>query len=182
MRILKKNLTKPIFFDTDCISSFLWVNAYSMLVKIFSGRIVIPKQVYEELNNRKTKHLKIKIDEMLSKKVAYLKNIDISSSEYLLYLNLIGTENTKVIGKGEAASIVLAQKYNGILASNNLSDIKIYTDKFKITSITTADILYKLFVKNILTKDEIENIWQAMLAKKRKLGYESFSKYMEKRH
>lgn len=137
-----------------------------MLVKIFSGRIVIPKQVYEELNNRKTKHLKIKIDEMLSKKVAYLKNIDISSSEYLLYLNLIGTENTKVIGKGEAASIVLAQKYNGILASNNLSDIKIYTDKFKITSITTADILYKLFVKNILTKDEIENIWQAMLAKK----------------
>lgn len=179
---LKKNWTKPIFFDTDCLSSFLWINASEILIKLFGGRIVIANKVYEELNNKRTKHLKIKIDAMLSRKVAYLKNIDINSSEYLIYLNLINIQNMKVIGKGEAASIVLAKKYGGILASNNLSDIKLYTDKFEIKNITTADILYKLFIKSILNKDEIENMWQAMLAKKRKLGYESFSKYLNKRH
>ena len=42
-------MTEPLFFDTDCISAFLWVNNESILSKLFPGRIVIPKEVYDEL-------------------------------------------------------------------------------------------------------------------------------------
>ena len=46
-------LTEPLFFDTDCISAFLWVDNESILAKLFPGRIVIPKEVYDELSNPK---------------------------------------------------------------------------------------------------------------------------------
>lgn len=46
-----------------------------------------------------------------------------------------------MIGKGEAASISLAKEHNGIVASNNLSDIAYYIEKFKLKHITTGDIL-----------------------------------------
>ena len=44
-------MTEPLFFDTDCISAFLWVNNESILSKLFPGRIVIPKEVYDELSH-----------------------------------------------------------------------------------------------------------------------------------
>ena len=43
-------LTNSIFFDTDCICAFLWVENESILEKMYSGRIVIPKQVYDEID------------------------------------------------------------------------------------------------------------------------------------
>ena len=36
----------------------------------------------------------------------------------------------KVIGAGEAASIAMAKIYDGIVASNNLSDINVYINVF----------------------------------------------------
>lgn len=44
-------LTNSIFFDTDCISDFLWVNNECILEKLYYGKIVIPKEVYNELRN-----------------------------------------------------------------------------------------------------------------------------------
>ena len=44
-------MTEPLFFDTDCISAFLWVDHESILSKLFPGRIVIPKEVYDELSH-----------------------------------------------------------------------------------------------------------------------------------
>lgn len=43
-------LIDSIFFDTDCISAFLWVKNESLLETMYSGKIVIPKEVYDELN------------------------------------------------------------------------------------------------------------------------------------
>ena len=44
-------MTEPLFFDTDFISAFLWVDDESILAKLFPGRIVIPKEVYDELSH-----------------------------------------------------------------------------------------------------------------------------------
>lgn len=44
-------MTEPLFFDTDCISAFLWVDNESILSKLFPGRIIIPKEVYDELSH-----------------------------------------------------------------------------------------------------------------------------------
>jgi len=39
----KKIMTNKLFFDTDCISSFLWVKEENILIKLYPGRIVLPK-------------------------------------------------------------------------------------------------------------------------------------------
>lgn len=42
-------MTDIYFFDTDCISAFLWVRNESILAKLYPGRIVLPTQVYDEI-------------------------------------------------------------------------------------------------------------------------------------
>lgn len=54
-------------------------------------------------------------------------------------------DSNKVIGKGEAASISLAKKHNGILGSNNLRDVQPYVEEFSLEHMTTGDILIEAF-------------------------------------
>jgi len=44
----------PVVFDTDCISSFSWVNRMDILFSVFDGELIIPAQVYEELSRMKS--------------------------------------------------------------------------------------------------------------------------------
>ena len=50
-------LTDSIFFDTDCIFAFLWINEEILLEKMFPGKIVIPKEVYNEIDRQEIPHL-----------------------------------------------------------------------------------------------------------------------------
>jgi hypothetical protein len=59
-------LTDSLFFDTDCISAFLWVRNESLLPQLYPGRIVIPRPVYEELSNPRIAHLRVRIDALIS--------------------------------------------------------------------------------------------------------------------
>ncbi len=36
-------MTRTLFFDTDCISSFLWTEEEHLLLKLYPGRIVLPE-------------------------------------------------------------------------------------------------------------------------------------------
>ena len=143
------HLIDSIFFDTDCICAFLWINNESLLEKMFSGKIVIPSQVYDEINVPTISHLKTRIDKLINNGSAIVMNMDINSEEYALYIELTTTDfmKNKVIGKGEAAAISLTKKYNGILGSNNLRDISYYVKKYSLKHLTTGDILIKAFQK-----------------------------------
>lgn len=174
-------LTDSIFFDTDCICAFLWINEESLLEKMFPGKIVIPKEVYNEIDRPTIPHLKARIDQLIANGSATVMSMDISSEEYSLYRELTtDSGRNKVIGSGEAASISLAKKYNGVLGSNNLKDIICYIDKYSLKHVTTADILVEAFQKNLITEQEGNTIWKKMLKKKRKLGANSFTKYYQK--
>ena len=48
--------TKKVIFDTDCLSSFLWVSKEDIFLELFKGLIVIPDEVYEVLS--KVEYLK----------------------------------------------------------------------------------------------------------------------------
>lgn len=43
-------IDSPIFYDTDCLVSFLVIGEGNLLHKLFS-KIIIPKQVYDELSH-----------------------------------------------------------------------------------------------------------------------------------
>lgn len=83
-----------------------------------------------------------------------------------------------MIGKGEAASISLAKKHNGILGSNNLRDVQPYVEEFSLEHMTTGDILVEAFKAQFITEQEGNHIWNNMLKKRRKIGADSFSDYL----
>ena len=103
-------MTENIYFDTDCISSFLWVNREDVLIKLYSGRMVIPKPVFDELSNPTIPHIKQKIDNLIKKGHADLVSIYIDSEAYTLYqTNYFSGCRLFRNREGETAAIVLAK-------------------------------------------------------------------------
>lgn len=172
-------MTKVIFFDTDCISSFLWTRTERLLIHCFGNDMVIPRQVYNEIST--VPHLQQKIDVMVSNGNLTIEDLLVGSQENDLYLDL--TDYTRsarlpLIGKGEAAAIVLSKKNNGMLASNNFRDIRYYVELYGLDHISTPDIMYKAFSDGLLSITEADSIWTQMVAKRRKLPFSTFSEYL----
>lgn len=174
-------MTDSLFFDSDCISAFLWVDKQNILAELYPNRIIIPKASYDELSYPGIKHLKQRIDLLIQSKHASIKTIEVGTDEYNMYYNLMYNPdgNHKTIGSGEAASIVLAKSNNGILASNNLRDISAYIKEFELKHLTTGDILIEALEAGVITEDIGNSIWKTMLSKKRKLGANSFTEYKD---
>lgn len=174
-------LTEPLFFDTDCLSAFLWVKRQSLLTQLYPSRIVIPIQVYRELSYPGIPHLKARIDSMIEFRKAMIGSFDVGSPEHSLYVKLtsIPAPGHKVIGAGEAAAIAMAKKADGILASNNLCDIAVYVKEYGLKHMTTGDILKEAYDKGLVTMPEAEALWQSMLQRRRKLGYPRFSDFLK---
>lgn len=177
-------MTDSLFFDSDCISAFLWVREQNLLALLYPGRIVIPKPAYDELSYPTTPQLKQRIDTLISNNQAVVETISIDSDTYDLYQKLTTTskDGRVVIGPGEAASIAMAKTIGGIVASNNLKDISSYISEFELKHITTGDILIEAMEKGFITEDDGNNIWASMLAKRRKLGASSFSEYIKSKN
>lgn len=174
-------MTEPLFFDTDCLSAFLWVNNQSLLSQLYPGRIVIPEAVYTELSNPRISHLKARVDTLLSDNSARVETIETESAEYTLYRKLVSNPDPGhvIIGNGEAAAIALAKEKGGILASNNLRDVAVYVEEFGLQHMTTGAILKEALEKGLITEDVGNQLWQDMLRKRRRLGYSTFSDYLE---
>ena len=171
---------QKLFFDTDCLSAFLWVNGQAILPKLYPGRIIVPEQVYIELANPRIPHLKQRIDTMKNAGQVIIASLRHGDRGYELYAEMtISPKNGKmIIGKGEAAAITLAKVNNGIVASNNLRDIMQYINNFGLSYITTGDILIEAYNNGLITEAQGNSIWASMLAKRRKLGANSFSDYL----
>ena len=175
-------MTNDLFFDTDCLSAFLWINDTSILHELYGGQIVLPEPVYQELSIPNIPHLKQRADAMISNEDISVKAIEAGTEEYELYTTLVrGKKGQKSIGRGEAGGIALAKTYNGILASNNYKDIAPYIEMYNLKHIDTGEILAEAIEKELIKESEGNNIWQKMLAKKRKLPANTFSEYLENR-
>jgi predicted nucleic acid-binding protein len=162
-------LTNPLFFDTDCLSAFLWIDGQSLLPQLFPGRIVIPGDVYAEIDKPFIQHLKKRVDGLLAAGEAQVSEILVGTPEYELFFQM--TElNTPVIGKGEAAALVLAKFRGGIVASNNLRDVKQYVQEYNLQLMTTGDILVLALRRGLITEKQGNKIWKEMLNCRRKLG------------
>jgi len=173
-------MTDKYFFDTDCLSAFLWVRNENLLIKLYGGKIILPEQVYSELSHPRIPQLKERTDVLKNSGDISVENIEFNTEEYRIYYKL--TQNPdkgfKVIGKGEAAAIALAKTKGGILASNNMRDIKQYVEEYGLEYITTADILLEALNKQYITEDEGNIIWKNMIAKNRKLPNNTFTDFL----
>lgn len=172
-------MTNELYFDTDCISAFLWINNTNILHELYGGKMVLPEPVYQELSIPCISHLKQRADLLIDVNDIFIKTIDLNTEEYNIYNALInGTNGRKIIGKGEASGIALAKTYNGILASNNYKDIMPYIDEYNLRHIDTGHILKEALDKGLITELDGNSIWSQMLAKRRMLPARSFTEYL----
>lgn len=173
-------MTDGYFFDTDCLSAFLWVRGESILSQLYAGRIILPAQVYDEL--AKVPHLQAKVDILKNNGDLVVESMDVDSPEYYDYIQMTTAKpetGIKRIGRGEAAGIAMVKERGGILASNNLRDILPYIKKYELNHITTGDILFEAMNSGLITETEGNTLWSDMRRKRRMLPAETFSDYIE---
>ena len=170
--------TDLTFFDTDCLSSFLWVREESIILNIFTGRIVIPKVVMDELSS--VEHLYANLQSYIRSGRVAVEDITVGDEAYGYYekFTLHPDKGYRPIGNGEAAALALAKTKNGIVASNNLRDVKKYVESLDIKHITTADILCEALKRGLIDETQGNRIWAKMIAKRRKLPDNTFSEYL----
>lgn len=170
-------MTEEYFFDTDCISAFLWVRDESILAKLYSGRIILPAQVYNEL--QKVPHLWERIETLKKNGDLLVESMEVDSSEYYDYVKMTTKPDSgmKIIGSGEAAAIAMVKERGGVLASNNLRDVSGYVSKYGLRHITTGDILLEALEQEIITEAEGNCIWANMIRKRRRLPTSTFTEY-----
>lgn len=173
-------MTDNLFFDTDCISSFLWVNQENIFLQLYKGKIVLPEEVFAELSKPSIPHLKSKVESLIKDGKITTMEIMINTEEYNLFYNMSYRKEVdgKQIGKGEAAALALAKVHNGILASNNLKDISSYVSYYNIKHLTTGDILVEALNKGLIEENDGNVIWSRMIEKRRKLPTNTFTDYL----
>lgn len=171
-------MIEKYYFDTDCLSAFLWIREESILATLYPGRVILPAQVYNEL--QKVPHLQAKVDSLKKCGSLCIESMEAGSAEYSDYLQMTTSpeDGMRIIGSGEAAGIAMAKNRHGTLASNNLRDIRPYVDKYAIPHITTGDILIEAMNAGIITEADGNSIWADMIQKRRMLPTTTFSDYL----
>lgn len=174
--------TNRIFFDTDCISSFLWTDKGSIIKQLYKGLIVIPEMVIQELQRTPNSHFPERITELLSSGDGEIWDIDSASEAFDLYFEMTVSpaNGKKIVGKGEASAMALAYCHEGTVASNNFKDISSYVHDLNLKHISTGDILVEAFEQGIISEKEGNEIWADMIAADRWIGADSFTDYYNK--
>jgi predicted nucleic acid-binding protein len=173
-------MTEALFLDTDCLSTFLVVQSENIILQLYSGRIAIPQQVYEEL--RKVHFMKTKVETLLSTKRITLYQIEVGTEAATLYLKLTSSPDKgfRTIGSGEAAAIVLTRQHQGILGSNNLRDILPYVNLYNLQHRTSADIMVEAYEQHLITEGQGNVIWRDMINHNRKMPADTFSEFLSR--
>lgn len=171
-----------LFIDTDCLSTFLYVDGKCLLEQIFD-QIIISEHVAREISLAPyLRRDKSKLQEFFNSESVH--KVDFSPEEYDFYRKLIQqhkkfANKKKRLGEGEASCITLAKCRNGIMGSNNLSDVLLYVKEFNLKHITTADIFVILYNKNIATKEKLNEIWCFLIQEGYRIGATTFDNYLD---
>ncbi|MDO5850473.1 MAG: hypothetical protein Q4P14_04590 [Methanobacteriaceae archaeon] len=173
-------IEKVIFYDADFLSSFLLINEVSFLKNLFS-EIIVPKEVFDELcEHGSPKLVKEGIIELKTLGIVKILNIEIPSNEYLIYKSIKNGnwhKDLKPLGKGESAALALAIDNDGVLASNNLKDVKYYVDKYNLPCLTSSYLIALCVEKNIISINKANSMWIKMIDEKRDVPANTFLDY-----
>lgn len=168
-----------IYFDTDCLSSFIMTNNTGLLIKLYGERCRVTSIVSMEFS--KVKRIYKDLIQYQNTGLFKEEEIDLPSEEFKIFdLLRKGDENHPKIGDGEASVIALAYINDATMASNNLKDIAYYIEYYKLNNLTVADILYEAIEQKIIIKAEAEKIWQDMRRCGRKLPFDTYEEWLDK--
>jgi predicted nucleic acid-binding protein len=163
----------PIVLDSDFLSSFAWVKRLDILEALYSGRMVVLEEVLDEL--RRVPHLASRIESSVKRGHIRLETMLANSPEALRLATLLDSGR---YGSGEASCMAYLTERDGILASNNVADVKEFCIKYRKRLLTTADVLCQAYETGLINLTRTNEIWASMLSKRRKLPASSFTEYL----
>ena len=176
-------LIDPVFFDTDCLSSFLTTHEEDVLFELYGHRIRVPAVVRRELSPPWRPDLGDAIGSFLKSGKATLQDIDVGSEAHDLFLQLTNPSSpgVRALGKGEAACLVLARVNLGTRASNNLRDVMSLVREYHLRLATTGIILHQAVEGGIISHDQAVILWEQMVDRSFQLGAPTYDDYVRNR-
>lgn len=184
---------KELFIDTDCLSCFLYTSKGSLLQKLFPTHdILVPHAVSVEIEQNKkyvasSKKKKAIINSYNHAKAnnyfQIMEDFESDSAEFDMVMKLHGKgyDGGPSIGIGEAQVIAAAKCREGDIASNNLTDVFYYTNKYKIKNWTASDILYKAYKEGVESEAIIENMWANLVSAGFKMPTNTFEEFKQRK-
>ena len=166
----------PILLDTDFASSFAWVDRMDILESRYSGRMVILEEVMVELD--RAPFVADRVRPSVDRGHISVETMLAGSPEALQFARL---RESGRYGAGEASCMAYLLHHVGILASNNLADVKRFCIVQQIPLLTTADVLLQAHGEGRVSVGEADAIWGRMLACRRRLPAASFSEFLAAR-
>jgi len=173
VRILE--LRSPIVFDTDCISSFLWVRSIDLVVQAMADcTLLVPSQVIAEFGELMRLPDYRFVPQLMHDHIrrGHFQTMDMLAADAVAdeYFRLTqASRKPRPLGPGEAAVLSYARLQDGTVASNNLRDVRAYCEQYHMVLITTADIMCHAVAQGIMTVAEGEDLWKGMKARRRRL-------------
>ena len=172
-----------VFYDSDCLVCFLAIKQCEILQKLFS-KVIVPSIVENEILNPATpQYIKDNFKKLSELDFVEVREMEVGSCEHELYNKI--KKDYEFMGNGEAAVIALTHENGGVIASNNLSDVRGYVEDYDLNLITTAFILAKAYEKGLKSRKELDDIWHDMInhGRKRSLpNSKSFTQYYENKY
>lgn len=133
---------KNAFYDTDCLVCFLAVGQCGILQQMFSKVIVSNVVLNEILKPPKTPpHIKANLNKLIAMNFVDVKHMIVGSREHNKYVEI--KNKFDFIGDGEAAVLALTYENGGVIASNNLWDVRGFAEDNDLNFVTTSFILAK---------------------------------------
>ena len=171
-------MTDLYYFDTDCLSAFLWIGGEQLLTRLYPDRIVLPGPVYRELI--RVPFLQERVAELIRQKQIKIVRIPADSAEFSDYVRMTAAPDSglRIIGKGEAAAIAMVRHRGGTVCSSNFNDVSEYATRYHFRHIGTAEILLEALHRCIISETNGNDIWDRMRHRRRRLPGLSFSEYL----
>jgi hypothetical protein len=163
-----------ILLDADIVIHFFRADRISLLKELFPERLAMLDIVKNELFNNRT--IQKVTENLFTFKVVEEIQFPTGNKEIMLEFKRI-TSDPKM-GKGESACMALCRFQQHIIASSNTRDIKPYCEEYKLSYLTTLDILSIAVIKNKLTLVEGQKCIDMILANNSKLKSDNLQKYM----
>jgi len=165
----------PVFFDSTVLINFGEINAFDVLIELYSRRAFIAEEVKQEILDES-----YRTEEVLKKymNTGSIKTVTLKEpSELSRYSKL-----SKNLDSGEAATIVAASCNNGVVVTDDRDARRIARNKENLKITGSVGILLHSISQNSKTVQEADRLHEKMIQKANYFSpISSLQKYIKKR-
>jgi len=164
--------SKKILLDADVIIHFIKGERIGILNKIFPNKLYILDVVFSEVFQGAQRPM---VENLIRMRIIEELSFDNDLVVLKEYARL-----KKIYDNGESACMAYCKCHNDVLASSNLSDVKLYCEENNIQYLTTMDFIHQAYIDELMDEAECDYFIYNVKSKGSKLPVNSIKEYIQK--